>query len=257
MIDSLAESFRADLRCDSQTAAQLANLARARVPGIAGTAEDSDEDLVLRLRDPRIFGEFVAPLLEDRHLAEGLRAVLAERAFDLLPLPRGEGDLILVESRAPRQLLSIARHLAEAGGLTVLHAMHLVFAVFLDRTIVTSANRKVRFAVLSDVLNLSEASPALRSFYAAMHLAAVPEPEAYREFRVIFRRKGDDAVRATLVSAVTAEDEGLAFLLRIAQDEGLVPSDWTDATSPEAIANIPRLPVRLRAIGRRWLARPR
>ncbi len=254
MSDALAETLSADLRCDARAASQLAALARTRLPGITGATEDSDEDLGQRLRDPRVFGEFVASLLDERGLAERIRTVLAEHAFDLLPLPRGEGDIILVEGRAPRSLLSIARYLAERGGLTVLHAMHLVFAVFLDRSIVATADRPVRSAVLRDLLALPEASVGLRSLYAAMHLASVPEPEAYREMRGILRANVDQAVKATLARAAMAEDGGVGSFLRIAREEGLVPVDWTDATAPEVVANIPRLPSRLGALGRRSLA---
>lgn len=255
MADSLTESFRVDLGCDAGTAARLAALARSRVLGIGGTDEDTDEDLVQRLRDPRIFGEFVVPLLADREIADGLQAVLAERVFDLLPLPRSEGDVILVEVRAPRQLLSIARHLSDAGGLTVLHVMHLVYAIFLDRGIVASATHDERSAVLRAVLDQTGASSALRALYAAMHLAAVPEPEAYREFRAILRREGDHGMKADLARATIAGDGGTSDLLRIARDEQLVAADWTDPSSPEVVANIPRLPPRLRALGRRWLAK--
>src|SRR3972149_1517975 len=138
----------------------------------------------------------------------GGSAVLAERGFDLLPLPRSEGDVILVEVRAPRQLLSIARHLSDAGGLTVLHVMHLVYAIFLDRGIVASATHDERSAVLRAVLDQTGASSALRALYAAMHLAAVPEPEAYREIRAIPRRSGDDSMKADLARATIAGDGG-------------------------------------------------
>lgn len=254
--DVLAESFRADLRCDASAATRLAGLARDRLPRIASTSEDSDEDLVLRLRDPRVFGEFAGSLIRDAVLPRALREAMAERTFDLLPLPRGEGDVILVESRAPRGLLAIAGFVGDAGALTVLHVMHLVFAVFLDRGIVRDADCKVRDAVLTQVLAQTEANAPLRVLYAAMHLAAVPDAEAHRVFRRILRmRDVDDAVKSSLARAAAAEDGGVAHLLSLSRDEGLVPSEWTDESAPEVIANIPRLPPRLRAPASRWLAR--
>lgn len=258
MPDALVESFRVDLRCDASVAARLAGLARDRVPRIAGTPEDSDEDTVLRLREPRVFGAFAGALIEDASLPHALRVAVAERVFDLLPLPRAERDVILVESRAPRGLLAIAGFLGDAGALTVLHVMHLVFAVFLDRGIVREADRKVRNAVLARVLAYEEANPSLRVLYAAMHLAAVSDAEAHRAFRGILRVRGiDDAVKSRLARAAASEDGGVAYLLSLTRDEGLVPSELTDDTAPEVIANIPRLPPRVRAPASRWLARIR
>ena len=251
--DFLAESLRADLRCNASTGAAIAALARTRLPRITGSTEDSDEDLVQRLRDPRTFGEFAAGLIEEGEIAIDVREILSDRAFDLLPLPRGEGDLIVVEGRAPRRLLTIARCVVEAGRLTVLHAMHLVFAVFLDRRIVQDAKRTDRSLVLAAVLDLSEAGAPLRALYAALHLAGVPEPEAHAELRRLLRSNADAAAKTVLARAATADDGGVAILLRIAREEGLVSADWMDPTAPEVIANIPRLPPRLRALGQRWL----
>lgn len=251
--DFLAESLRADLQCNVSTAAALAALARTRLPPITGSTEDSDEDLVQRLRDPRAFGEFAAALIEAREIGADVCEILADRAFDLLPLPRSEGDLIVVEVRAPRRLLSLARCVVEAGRLTVLHAMHLVFAVFLDRRIVRDAKRTDRSFVLAAVLDLAEAGASLRALYAALHLAGVPEPEAHAELRRVLKSNADAAIKTALARAATADDGGVAILLQIAREEGLVPADWTDPSAPEAIANFPRLPPRLRALGQRWL----
>jgi len=251
--DFLAESVRADLRCDATTAATIAALVRTRLPGITGSAEDSDEDFVQRLRDPRTFGEFAAGLIEEGAIAIDVREILWDRAFDLLPLPRGEGDVIVVEGRAPRRLLSIARCVVEAGRLTVLHVMHLVFAVFLDRRIVQDAKRTDRSVVLAAVLDLAEAGASLRTLYAALHLAEVPEPEAHAALRRLLNSNAGSEVKTALARAATADDGGVAILLRMAREEGLVSADWTDPTAPEAIANIPRLPPRLTALGRRWL----
>ncbi len=256
MPDVLAESFRIDLRCDAPAAAHLANLARERLPRIAGASEDSDEDLILRLRDPRLFGTFAASVVGDADLSPAVQEAMADRVFDLLPLPRGEGEVILVEGRAPRGLLAVAAFVADAGNLTVLHLMHLVFAVFLDRKIVREAAPEVRTVVLAQVLAQAEANPTLRVLYAAMHLAAVSEAEAHRAFHEILRMRGvDDAMKRSLARAAATEDGGLALFLTVARDEGLVPADWTDGSAPEVIANIPRLPERLRAPANRWLSR--
>jgi hypothetical protein len=253
--DSLADSLAADLRCDPSIAVQLAAKARHYLPEILGTVDDHDEDLILRLRDPRVCGELAAALLEDNQVSGKARILLAEHTFDLLPLPRGEADVILVETRAPRSLLPLAAFLTETNGLTVLHVMHLLFAVFLDRDIVRGAARTVRSKVLYAVVRLTETDADHRSLYAALHLSAVPEPEAHGAFRAILSGDVDESVKELIARASAADDGGFTILLKTAQAVGLVPSDWTDAGRPEALANIPRLPPRLRALGRRWLNR--
>ena len=255
--DSLAESLAADLRCDLSTAIQIAAKARQHLPRIVGTSEDFDEDIIVRLRDPWIFGDFAAALLEDLEVSTEVGSLLVEHAFDLLPVPPGEADLILVETRAPRSLLRLALFVADTKGLTVLHVMHLVFSVFLDRGIVRRAPRPVRSKLLSAVLRLAEVDANLRSFYAAMHLSAIPEPEAHRELRGILVGDLDEAVKELLARESAAEDGGLEVLLRTAQALSLVPADGSGMATPESIANIPRLPPRLRAVGRRWLAQSR
>lgn len=257
MTESLAEALRAELECDGPTAATIAGLAREWLPRITNSGEDSDEDLVQRLRDPRVFGEFAASVIEDVKVDSSVCQVLADHAFDLLPLPRGEGDVIAVEVRAPRRLLTIARWLADAHRLTVLHVMHLVFATFLDREIVRVASRGSRSGVLMAVVELPEAAQSLRVFYGAMHLGGVPEPEAHREFRRILESNAEKAIKDTLAKAAMADDGGVETLLRTAREEGLVSADSIDPTALEAIVNIPRLPPRLRALGRRWLQHER
>jgi len=249
----LAESLETDLRCPPGEAETLASLARECVPRIAGGPEDTDEDLVVRLRDPRVFGEFAVSLLEDSRLSDPVRTALAERAFDLLPLPRGEGEVIVVESRAPSRLLDAAAFLARGDRLSVLHVLHLLYALFLNRALVTRVDRGVRSFVLARVLANPEVSGSLRAFYAAMHLAAVPEPEAHAEFR---RAMKDPSIDASLKSSLAAlaedPDRGRRLLLAIAQEEGLVASGPDGSEEPQAIATIPRLPERLRPIARRW-----
>ncbi len=75
MAGSLTASFEADLRCPREEAELLAALAREHLPGMGGTAEDSDEDLVLRLRDPGMIGGFVEALLSNRGLSPDLDSI--------------------------------------------------------------------------------------------------------------------------------------------------------------------------------------
>lgn len=254
MADALADAFRAELPCDATVAAALAARARERLPRMAGSPEDTDEDLVLRLRDPRVFGAFVEALLADRDLPGPVRRALVEHVFDLLPLPRTEGEVIEVESRAPPHLLTLATVLTEADGLTVLHVMHLVYAVFLDRSLVTGVPRRVRSALVHSILAGSEAEEGLRALYAALNLSAVQEPEAMSELRTLL---ADSAIPATLrhlvASLAAADDGGRSELTRLAQKQGLLSADLEDPQSPEVIANIPRLPARLARAGRRYL----
>ncbi len=253
---SLAEAFRSELPCTAAVASVLASLARETLPRLAGTAEDSEEDLVLRLRDPRVFGAFVESIREDPRVPAAARKSLIEHVFDLLPLPRTEGEVIAVETRAPRNLLALASSLAGTEGLSVLHVMHLVYAVFLDRSLVSDADRTTRSAVLHAILGERGSGEGLRVVYAGLHLASVPEPEAVSELRRIL---STDSVaiglRRSLASLAAAEDGGRTLLTQLAQREGLLPEDLGDLQGPAVLANIPRLPERLTALGHRFLER--
>ncbi len=253
MPTALADAFRTELPCGAGEAETLARLARQRVPRLGGSSEDSDEDLVSRLRDPRIYGDFVESVIGGPRVTPALRIALIEHAFDLLPLPRTEGEVIAVEARAPRRLLALASSLAAAEDLSVLHVMHLVYAVFLDRSLFTEAPRRVRSAVLRAVLSEGGSGERLRLVYAGLHLAAVPEAEAYNELNRILRDHGlGRPLRHGLAALAAAEDGGRASLTRMAQEEGLLPRDLEDAEAPEVIANIPRLPDRLVRTARRF-----
>lgn len=257
MSDPLVEAFQADLGCAAEEAHRLAQAARLHVPRIIASTEDSAEDVVHRLRDPRIFGEFAGSLIHSRDLRTSSRVALAERAFDLLPLPRSEGDVILVAARAPSRLLDIGAFLIEAEAFSVLQLMHLVFAVFLDRALVTGVAPASRNAVLRAVVGLPEASPGLRALYVGMHLAAVSESEAKREVRAVLRSRATPGdVKPLIASILASPDGGAAMLADLAREEGLLASE-TGVDSPEVVANIPRLPPALSALGRRWLDRAR
>ncbi len=258
MGDALADAFRSEIPCAPRAASFLATLVRERPARLGGGPEDSDADLVVRLRDPRTFGAFAEAVLEDGRAEPGLRAAVLEHVFDLLPLPQTEGEVIEVEARAPPRLLAFAARLAESGGLTVLHVMHLVYAVFLDRSLPSNVPRRTRTAVYWAVLVQGDASENLRAFYACLHLASVEEPEAAAEFRRTLRsRECPEGVRRLLASAATAADGGRAILAAVARREGLLPSEPSDADGPSVLANIPRLPERLAAAGRRYLEQHR
>lgn len=237
-MDPLAASFREDLSCSEADALALARLARERRASYGGTAEDDDEELVVRLRDPRAYGAFAAPLLEDDALSRDTQRALAAFAFDLLPIPADEREAFLVAARAPTELLAIASRLG--GDLTAEQVLHLVYAIYLDRALLTAASRRERTAVLHRVL---ESGERLAALYATMHLAAVPEAEAVRTLEAVLHDSGVPLpTRRGLEHVVRG---GPAAWLELAQDEGLLPRDLA-ADDPEGLANVPRLPESVR-----------
>ncbi len=254
MASALVDSFRSELPCSEAEARILTELARDWMPRLAGSPEDTEEDVVLRLRDPRLFGAFVESVGADARVPAATRVRLLEHVFDLLPLPRSEGEVIAVETRAPRHLLSFAAALVPAEGLSVLHVMHLVYAIFLDRSLVSAVPRSTRSAVLHAVVAEGGGGEGVRVLYAAFHLASVAEPEAEREFGTIL---GDPAISIALrrsLAALAADDHGgQEPLMRMAQREGLIPDVFEDPPGPSVLATIPRLPERLRAAGRSFL----
>lgn len=254
MASTLVETFRSELPCSETAAILLANLARTIVPRLMGSPEDTDEDMVLRLRDPRVFGDFVESIEGDSRVPASVRNALIEHAFDLLPLPRTEGEVIAVETRAPRHLLSLAAVLAAMGGLSVLHVMHLVYAVFLDRSLVLEVPRRVRSSVLRAIVVEGGSGEGLRVLYAGLHLSTVPESEAATELRRILAGSAIPvALRRSLALLATAEDGGQARLTQMAQREGLLPEVLDDPQGPSILASIPRMPEGLRSAGRRFL----
>lgn len=256
MTSALAESFRADLRCSDAVARVLADLARERVPRLAGSSEDTEEDILLRLRDPRTFGAFVGSVLSDPRVTSAARRALLEQVFDLLSVPRTEGEVIAVETRAPRNLLPLADELAASEGLSVLHVMHLVYAVFLDRSLLAEAPRDKRADVFRAVAVGTESGEALRTLYAGLHLATVPQEEAVREFRWLLRSPEVPlGMRRSLAEMAASEDGGQTSMARLAQREGLLPSDLGETQTPVIAANIPCLSEKLAAAGRRFLKR--
>lgn len=235
-------------------AAFLASAARANLAGLGGGPEDSDADVVVRLRDPRVFGLFAEAVLADRRAGPAVRDAVLEHVFDLLPLPRSERELIDVDARAPPRLLALALHLAQAEGLTVLHVMHLVYAVFLDRSLVQNVPKATRSALYREVLAARDASEDLRVLYACLHLAAVTEREAAPEFRTTLRSPGyRPSLRRLLASVAASADGGRSILTTLAQREGLLPGDLRGPLEPAVLANIPRLPEKLAAPAAKYL----
>lgn len=256
MADALAEAFRSEIPCAPSVAIRLAALAREHLAGLGGGSEDSDQDVVLRLRDPRTFGLFAEAVLEDRRIGADVRDAVVEHVFDLLPLPRSEGEVIDVGARAPPRLLLLAHRLAESEGLTVLHVMHLVYAVFLDRSLPLNVPRPIRSELYHAVLAQRDASEELRALYACLHLATLSDSEAVAQFRRTLRSRAyPPTLRRSLAGVAAAEDGGRSAITVLAQREGLVTSDLSDPQAPSMLANIPRLPENLAAVGRRYLER--
>ena len=255
MADVLEEAFLSDLGCTAQQAQVLASFARER-RSILGAEEDTEEDLLVRLRDPVVFGAFAGSVVKDPQLPARLRQSVAEHAFDLLPLPRSEGDVFLVAGRAPRRLLDLASFLHNQEAFTVLHAMHLLYAVFLDRSLLVAVDPSVRTSVLDDVVHSREASESMRLLYAALCLASVEEGEARRTLAHVLRSRSlSSELRVRLARIVASEDGGVVALVELGQEEGLLPEDMSAPDSPPILANIPRMPGSLVPFARRWLKR--
>ncbi|TLZ59514.1 MAG: hypothetical protein E6K16_07260, partial [Methanobacteriota archaeon] len=70
----------------------------------ARASELSDEDVIARLLDPRAFGLFARRVLDAR-VSREVKIGVAERAFDLIPIPATEHAAIRVEERTPPGLL--------------------------------------------------------------------------------------------------------------------------------------------------------
>jgi len=240
-VDALSASFVDDLKCSDAEGARLAHLAREHRNSYGGTYEDGDEDLVVRLRDPRAFGTFAGDFLGDGALAAETRKALAERAFDLLAIPRHEDEPFSVETRGPQNLIALARHLIAASAFTPLHLLHIVYAVFLDRSLVAAVDREARSAVLAHVAASASSDDRVSALYVSLHLSALEEPEATAELRSLFESRIARWPFKRLVASVVAPDvRGVAAWVQLAQGEGLLPTDL-DPQDPSIHANLPRM----------------
>jgi hypothetical protein len=252
-LDVLAAMFTEEFGCAAADGERLAVLARERRASFGGTSEDGEEDLMVRLREPRAFGAFAGEFIEDGSLAERTRVAMAGRVFDLLSLPRSEDEAFSVDMRAPPNLLVFARHLARADEFTPLHLLHLVYAVFLDRGLVAAVDVEVRSAVLEDVAAAASPDDRVSALYVSLHLSAVEEPEAMEELRTLLE---SGAVRwpfKRLVAGVVAPDvRGVAAWVQLAQDEGLLPSGL-DPQDPSIHANLPRMHTAFAPLVARWI----
>ena len=253
MADPLIEFFRADVRGDPRDAARLAAKARVFFAREPTSADDAAEDLAVRLQDPRRFGAFAEPLLWDRRLRAATRRALADRVFDLLPIAPTESEVFVVDARAPPRLLAFAAHLAATESFFELHLLHLVYAVFLDRPLVTRVPRATRAAVLACALRFAQSAPTHALLYATLHLAAIHAGEAAVELRRLLRSpEVPSPFKRSLAAIAAADDGGMAEWLRLAKREGLLPHDM-DAESPGAVANVPRQHRSLGRLARDWL----
>jgi len=205
----------------------------------------------VRLREPAAFGAFAAPLLRDPSLALGTRRALAEHVFDLLPLPRGEDEAFSVSARAPRDLLAFAEFLIEGDVFTPLHLLHLVYALYLDRSLVTAVRASVGEAVLSHVIDAASAE-RVSALYASLHLSALAEAHAVEELRKILEGPRVRIGFKRLLARIVAPDvEGVAAWVVLAQEEGLLPREAA-TSSPEVVANLPRVQPAFAPLVVRW-----
>jgi len=245
--------FTEEFGCAAADGQRLAVLAREQRASFGGTSEDGEEDLVVRLREPRAFGAFAGECIEEGSLAERTRVTMAGRVFDLLSLPRSEDEAFSVAMRAPPNLLVFARHLARADEFTPLHFLHLVYAIFLDRGLVAAVDADVRSGVLEDVAAAALPDDRVSALYVSLHLSAVEEPEAMEELRTLLE---SGAVRwpfKRLVAGVVAPDvRGVAAWVQLAQDEGLLPTGL-DPQDPSIHANLPRMHTAFAPLVMKWI----
>ena len=254
MADPLAESFLEDLGCSASEAAALGERARAYLrETLPDSEEDDDADLVIRLRDARTFGAFAGSCLDEPRLVPGTRLALANRVFDLLPLPTSERVAFDPRDRVPPNLLELAAWIERRREFAPLHFLHVLYATFLDRTLVRRTPTVARSVVLRASLRAPELEVSSKVLYALLHLGAVPDSEARRELRWIVREANvPDEVRTAVARAASSPDGARHAFFEAARDQMLIAEE-TPEDDPRVIANAPAIPPGLEHIARRWL----
>ncbi len=221
----------------------------------AKASELSDEDVIARLQDPRAFGLFARRVLDAR-VSREVKIAVAERAFDLIPIPASEDVAFRVDERTPPGLLRIARVLLENEEFTVLHLYHLVYASFLDLRILREADRRTRTWVLMAIVSREELPDAARLLAAFLFLSAMSPRDAASAFHGIAgARFVSLRVRSGLAAAASGSDGGRAWFAAVAAQEGLLPR--STASGPETAefeARVPAMPEPVRERARAWLA---
>ena len=233
----------------------VAEFQRSLDPG-ARASELSDEDVISRLQDPRPFGLFAHRVLDARVSREAKIAV-AERAFDLIPIPATEHIAFPVEERTPPALLRIVKYLLENESFTVLHLLHLIYASFLDPKVLQDADRRTRTWVLLAIMVREELPETPRLLAAFQFLASMAPRDAAAAFDGILKaRFVSSTVRSGLAAAASGSDGGRTWFAAVATEEGLLPPmDASGAGALEFEARVPALPENVRGRARRWLER--
>lgn len=220
----------------------------------ATAADLSDEDVLARLQEPRAFGLFARRVIDSR-VSREVKIAVAERAFDLIPLPASEFDAFPAADRTPPSLLRLARFLLENGAFTVLHLLHLVYAAFLDLSVVRAANRTTRSWVLMAIVAREELPPVMRLLLAFQFFAAMPPRDAASALEAVFRaRFVDGGTKTGLATIASASDGGRAWFAATAVQEGLLPpSTDSKASEIEFAARVPAIPDSVQVRARKWL----
>src|SRR5438445_3827874 len=222
----------------------------------AHASELSDEDVVSRLQDPRAFGLF-ARRVHDARVSREVKIAVAERAFDLIPIPASEHDAFPVAERTPPGLLRIVRFLLENESFSVLHLLHLMYAAFLDPEVLRSADRQTRTWVLMAIVAREELPETQRLIAAFQFLSAMSPRDAAAAFDGIAKAKFvSPAVRTGLAAALSGPDGGRAWFAAVAIQEGLLPpANESEVSRIEFAARVPGVPENVLAQAHKWLQR--
>ena len=218
--------------------------------------ELSDEDVVARLLDPRAFGLFARRVLDAR-VSREVKIAVADRAFDLIPIPASEHAVLRVDERTPPGLLRLVRFLLENEAFSVLHLLHLVYASFLDPELLRRSDRATRAWVLMAIVARGEFPEAQRLLASFQFLASMAPRDAASAFDGIVKAKFvSPTVRSGLAAAASSSDGGRAWFEAVAVQEGLVsPTTGSEVSDVERAARVPALPENVRVRARRWLER--
>src|SRR3990172_9199414 len=144
-------------------------------------SELSDEEVIARLQYSCCFGLFARRVLDSR-VSREVKIGVAERAFDLIPLPVSEHAVFSASERTPPGLLRLARFLLENEAFTVLHLLHQIYAAYLDPQILRGADRRTRTWVLMAVMAREELPDTERLLAAFQFLAAMSPRDAASAF---------------------------------------------------------------------------
>jgi hypothetical protein len=179
------------------------------------------------LGSPAFFGLLTSHVLRREDISEGTKQRACLEVFHSIPLPEREDEAFLIEDTVPRGLQEAAHFLMKKGEFVEYHLLHLIYALYLDPGLSSTAPSGILEHNLRTILE-EDLQESLRLLYAYLLLSSpVLEPETARRLLSILLEAPEIAADAKRSICLAAMDRtfAVAWFARLATAEGLFPRE--------------------------------